>query len=84
MILLSFKINKKSPNKFIRENIFKFSVISIMSKNMEFLIEINFHLQIKLKNSKNLYSHKYTKLLISKYLISKTLDCAFYLILFYF
>jgi hypothetical protein len=41
---------------------------------MEFLIEINFHLQIKLKNSKNLYSHKYTKLLISKYLISKTLD----------
>jgi hypothetical protein len=40
----------------MEKNIFKFSVISIMSKNMEFLREINFHLQIKLKNNKNLNS----------------------------
>jgi hypothetical protein len=51
-----FKISKKPPNKDIGENILKFSVIFSMPKNMEFLRKINFNLQTKLKNNKNLHS----------------------------
>jgi hypothetical protein len=45
-----------------------------MSKNMEFLRGINFHLQIKLKNNKNLHSQNIQNYRVQKYFISKILD----------